>query len=206
MCGKDIANKLNGKDKDSAEAGLKRKTSLIGPQRIPLGPSATRTRTSVIRPQRMSLLPTKRTSRSTSQEPASTLIIPVDEEEEDKGDGMEVEQPEEFDEPEAETSLIIGEQEVEAMVGLDDSEAEEAETEDTAKVAAASKPPRIWPEVSTDRAARYRREVDAIREVFEDEVDMYDTTMVSEYAEDIFDYMGGLEVGCLAWYRLLNCA
>ena len=88
--------------------------------------------------------------------------IPVDEEEEDKDDGMEVEQPEEFDEPEAETSLIIGEQEVEAMVGLDDSE---AETEDTAKVAATSKPPRIWPEVSTDRAARYRREVDAIREV-----------------------------------------
>jgi hypothetical protein len=206
MCGKDIANKLNGKDKDSAEAGLKRKTSLIGPQRIPLGPSATRTRPSVIRPQRMSLLPTKRTSRSTSQEPASTLIIPVDEEEEDKNDGMEVEQPEEFDEPEAETSLIIGEQEVEAMVGLDDSEAEEAETEDTAKIAATSKPPRIWPEVSTDRAARYRREVDAIREVFEDEVDMYDTTMVSEYAEDIFDYMGGLEVGCLAWYRSFNCA
>jgi len=154
----------------------------------------------------MSLLPTKRTSRSTSQEPASTLIIPVDEEEEDKDDGMEVEQPEEFDEPEAETSLIIGEQEVEAMVGLDDSEAEEAETEDTAKIAATSKPPRIWPEVSTDRAARYRREVDAIREVFEDEVDMYDTTMVSEYAEDIFDYMGGLEVGCLAWYRSFNCA
>jgi hypothetical protein len=141
----------------------------------------------------VSLIPARRASRSTSQEPASTLIIPVDEEDEENDDGMEVE---EFDEPEAEASLIVGEQEVEAMVGLDDTEAEEAEKEETAKVATASKPPRIWPDVSTDRAARYRREVDAIREVFEDEVDVYDTTMVSEYAEDIFDYMGKLEVGC----------
>jgi len=141
---KDIANKLNGKEKDNAEAGLKRKSSLVGPQRIPLGPSATRARSSVARPQRVSLIPARRTSRSTSQEPASTLIIPVDEEDEENDDGMEVE---EFDEPEAEASLIVGEQEVEAMVGLDDTEAEEAEKEETAKVATASKPPRIWTEV-----------------------------------------------------------
>jgi len=191
---KDIANKLNGKEKDNAEAGLKRKSTLVGPQRIPLGPSSIRPRSSVTRPQRVSLLPAQRTSRSISQEPAATLIIPVDEEDEENDNGMEVEEPEEFDEPEAEASLLVGEQEVEAMVGLE-SEADE-ETEETAKVATASKPPRIWPEVSTDRAARYRREVDAMREVFEDEVDVYDTTMVSEYAEDIFDYMGELEVGC----------
>lgn len=108
---------------------------------------------------------------------------------------IEEQQPEIFDEPEEQASLLTGEQEVDAMLGLD-SEIEDTEAEDTAKVtASAPKPPRIWPEVSTDRAVRYKREVDAIREVFEDEVDVYDTTMVSEYAEDIFDYMCELEVG-----------
>jgi hypothetical protein len=143
----------------------------------------------------VSLIPAKRTSKSVSQEPAATLIIPVDEEEEEKDNEMEVEEPEIFDEPEEDASLLVGEQEVEAMVGLDDSQAERPDVGDNAKVETASpKPPRIWPEVSTDRKVRYRREVDAVREVFEDEVDMYDTTMVSEYSEDIFDYMCELEV------------
>lgn len=51
----------------------------------------------------------------------------------------------------------------------------------------------IWPEVSPERAERYRREVQAIRDVFVDEPDMHDTTMVSEYAEEIFQYMSDLE-------------
>ena len=169
---------------------MKRKSSLVGPQRIPL---STRARSSIGRPPRASLIPAKRTTRSVSQEPAATLIIPVDEEDEEKDNGMDVSEPENFDEPEEEASLIVGEQEVEAMVGLD-SEAGEPEAEDTTKVLTEPKPPRIWPEVSTDRAVRYRREVDAVREVFEDEVDIHDTTMVSEYAEDIFDYMCELEV------------
>ena len=58
----------------------------------------------------------------------------------------------------------------------------------------------IWPEASPARAERYRRQVQAIRDVFEDEPDMYDTTMVSEYAEEIFEYMSELEVGLLAYY------
>lgn len=106
---------------------------------------------------------------------------------------MEIE-PEHFDEPEAEASLLVGEREVEAMVGLDDSEAEDEGVEETAKMMASSKRQRIWPEVSTDRADKYRREVDAIREAFVDEVDIHDMTMVSEYSEDIFDYMYELEV------------
>ena len=55
----------------------------------------------------------------------------------------------------------------------------------------------IWPEASPERAERYRREVQAIRDVFVDEPDMHDTTMVSEYAEEIFEYMSELEVGFL---------
>ncbi|KAI1797375.1 cyclin-like protein [Ganoderma leucocontextum] len=52
---------------------------------------------------------------------------------------------------------------------------------------------RVWPEVSTARAHRYRRELEDIKDHFHDEVDEFDTTMVSEYAEDIFDYMQELE-------------
>ena len=39
-----------------------------------------------------------------------------------------------------------------------------------------------------------RRQVQTIRDVFVDEPDMHDTTMVSEYAEEIFQYMSELEV------------
>ena len=132
-------------------------------------------------------------------------MVPVKEEEvvqieEEAEVGMDVEADQlvHFDEPEPEpeASLLVGEQEVEAMVGLSDDEAENIEAEDTAKIPTCSaKPKRVWPEVSTERKQKYKREVDAIREVFEDEVDVFDTTMVSEYSEDIFEYMCELEVG-----------
>lgn len=132
-------------------------------------------------------------------------MVPVKEEEVvqiekeiDVGMDVEVDQLDRFDEPEAEASLLVGEREVEAMVGLTDDEAEDVEAEDAAKVPTTStKPECIWPEMSTERKQKYKREVDAIREVFEDEVDVFDTTMVSEYAEDIFEYMYELEVGFL---------
>jgi hypothetical protein len=94
-------------------------------------------------------------------------------------------------EAEADASLLSGEQEVEAMVGVENSEEEDIEEEAEIRPA---KMQRTWPEISTDRRVRCEKEVQAIREVFEDEVDMYDTTMVSEYAEDIFEYMCDLEV------------
>ena len=62
----------------------------------------------------------------------------------------------------------------------------------------------IWPETSPERAERYRRQVQAIRDVFEDEPDMYDTTMVSEYSEEIFQYMSELEVSLLMYYLSLH--
>lgn len=130
-------------------------------------------------------------------------MVPVEEEEivqiEKEVDvGMEVEadQLDHLDEPEREASLLVGEQEVEAMVGLTDDEVEDIEVESTAKIPSA-KPEPVWPEVATERRQKYKREVDAIREVFEDEADVFDTTMVSEYSEDIFKYMCELEVGFL---------
>ena len=64
---------------------------------------------------------------------------------------------------------------------------------------------RVWPEVSTVRAQRYRRELDDIKEHFHDEVDEFDTTMVSEYAEDIFQYMQELEVRSTGALSLVLC-
>ena len=61
----------------------------------------------------------------------------------------------------------------------------------------------IWPEASPERTERYRRQVQAIRDVFVDEPDMHDTTMVSEYSEEIFQYMSELEVGLLAYHLSL---
>lgn len=53
--------------------------------------------------------------------------------------------------------------------------------------------PRWWTEASPDSEARYAAEINAIRQSFKDEVDEWDPSMVSEYADDIFDYMGELE-------------
>jgi hypothetical protein len=113
-------------------------------------------------------------------------VIVLEDEQED--DEMQIEA--EPQEPERESGLHIGEREVEGM----EQESDEEEIEETAKVDAALKPPRVWPEISTDRAMKCRREIDAIRQTFEDDVDMYDTTMVSEYSDEIFDYMYDLEV------------
>lgn len=103
---------------------------------------------------------------------------------------MDVEEAE-AEELEADPELsIINEKEVEAMVGVQETESEE--DEEPAKIE--SKSPRIWPDVDTERAMRHYREVTEVQRSFEDEVDVFDTTMVSEYAEDIFKYMSELEV------------
>ena len=72
---------------------------------------------------------------------------------------------------------------------VQDEEGEQSEDEEPV-----AKRQRVWPEVSTARAQRYRRELEDIKEHFHDDVDEFDTTMVSEYAEDIFEYMQELEV------------
>ncbi|KDR76314.1 hypothetical protein GALMADRAFT_475283 [Galerina marginata CBS 339.88] len=88
---------------------------------------------------------------------------------------------------------LLVEREVEAMVGVEDSEIEEEEDDLAAPPPVDVKASRVWPEVATERALRYKKEVQAVQERFEDDVDMYDTTMVSEYSEEIFEYMCKLE-------------
>ncbi|KDQ57168.1 hypothetical protein JAAARDRAFT_130975 [Jaapia argillacea MUCL 33604] len=93
----------------------------------------------------------------------------------------------------AEDSMMAGEAEVEAMISVVDSDEEDLDDEEETAKVAGERVARVWPDVSTEHAKRYEREIDAIRATFEDEVDPYDTTMVSEYSEDIFHYMENLE-------------
>lgn len=54
--------------------------------------------------------------------------------------------------------------------------------------------PQLWPTLTPRAAEKYRQEIDHIQKTFHDEIDMFDTTMVSEYADEIFEYMSKLEV------------
>lgn len=184
------------------ETGLKRgrSDSTTVAQRVPLGPGRGQVAPPVANNVHASRVPLprirapaatgpKRTSRITAEQIQQEVQIP----EEDPQSEMEIEMEhrvQDYDEREQ----LVNEEEVEAMIGVD-SEAEE-ELENLALPPATVEPKRrrFWPELDTDRAERYRREVEAIREVFEDEVDIYDTTMVSEYSEEIFEYMSQLEV------------
>ncbi len=51
-----------------------------------------------------------------------------------------------------------------------------------------------WLKLSEEETERARLELELVRSTFHDDVDMFDTTMVAEYAEDIFAHMGKLEV------------
>lgn len=55
--------------------------------------------------------------------------------------------------------------------------------------------PRIWPDVDTEKAIRHYKEVAEVQQTYRDEVDIFDTTMVCEYSDEIFKYMSELEVG-----------
>jgi hypothetical protein len=64
-----------------------------------------------------------------------------------------------------------------------------------------------WLALSEDQQLEVEHQLAHVRETFDDEVDMFDTTMVAEYADDIFFYMSDLEVricSMLSVYRLLS--
>ncbi|KAF8920264.1 cyclin-like protein [Mucidula mucida] len=83
------------------------------------------------------------------------------------------------------------EEEVEAMIIVDESDEEDI-LEEERDIHLESDANYVWPDAPTHRRLRYAREVEAVREVFEDDPD-YDPAMVSEYADDIFTYMQDLE-------------
>lgn len=56
----------------------------------------------------------------------------------------------------------------------------------------------------TDLAAR--QEIQAVKDTFQDDIDLFDTTMVAEYADEIFAHMEELEVRFHVPHRRLTCA
>lgn len=189
-----------GKEKE--EVGLKRgrSDSISCAQRVPLGPGRAGAAPAVANPvtsrisvarARASYAATRRASRVATSASQPIVVPPQDEIEilkDQPQSEMDIED-DPADEPEDEVE-IANEREVENMVGVEQSDDDEEAQEPTED----SKPLRIWPEIGTERAARYAKKLHAIRETFHDEVDMFDTTMVSEYAEEIFEYMSDLEV------------
>jgi hypothetical protein len=53
-----------------------------------------------------------------------------------------------------------------------------------------------WLALSEEQQFEAEQTLALVRETFDDEVDMFDTTMVAEYADDIFFYMSDCEVRC----------
>lgn len=51
-----------------------------------------------------------------------------------------------------------------------------------------------WLRLSEEEALLARAELDDIQEHFQDDIDLLDTTMVAEYADEIFAHMERLEV------------
>ncbi|KAF8896264.1 cyclin-like protein [Infundibulicybe gibba] len=188
----------SGKEKEEVGSKRGRSNSTTFPQRVPLGPGRGQVAPPVSNtvharaPLGRARIPlaNKRASRP-PLEPVAVLEEDIHIHEADVRSEMDVEEDLANSADEAETEAnLAGEEEVESMVGVDSED--EGATEHTTRVRQA-KTPRVWPQVSTDRALRYKKEIDSVREVFGDEVDMYDTTMVSEYSEDIFEYMCELE-------------
>lgn len=60
-----------------------------------------------------------------------------------------------------------------------------------------------WLALTEEQQIEVENTLTHVRETFDDEVDMYDTTMVAEYADDIFFYMSDLEVSSFATHPVV---
>ena len=208
----DPAPKVNvGKPKEPASLKRGRSDSNTVAQRVPLGPgrsqiappvaNAINVRAPLARP-RIPVANTKRVAPRIVPPVVVVQDVEVDVRLNEPASEMDVEEDLATVDrkTEAEANLSNGEQEVEAMIGI---ESGEEDVEESAHLPP-TKIQRIWPEITTERRVRCEKEVQAIREMFHDEVDMYDTTMVSEYAEEIFEYMCDLEV-CFSFVQRPTC-
>ncbi|KAF8348829.1 cyclin [Amanita rubescens] len=183
--------------KDKEETNLKRarSTSVAAPQRVPLGPSrgqisqpvatAVHARPSVARHQIHIPSSSRRNSRTL---PEPVVLQEEEVHEDEPSHEMDVE-----DDNTHESEQLIDlhqEREVEAMVGIEeDDEEEDVEEQDPVD----GKSAKVWPDMDTALLDKCQKKVEALRETYEDVINMYDTAMASEYADDIFEYMANLE-------------
>ncbi|KAF7327887.1 Cyclin N-terminal domain-containing protein [Mycena kentingensis (nom. inval.)] len=198
-----------GAGTDKPETTLKRlrsDSSALPPQRVPLGPGRVQTSipvaTTMAGPARV---PLARPLRSATSSRRPLRVVPS----RPTADDLLDEQLRDHEEPEEEEMNVDEDEGVQLQEDLSDSEPEpepmavseadaidqleEDEIEEEENATVAARVPRIWPDISPERALQYQKEVQAIRDAFHDDVDIYDTTMVSEYADEIFDYMNELE-------------
>ena len=61
-----------------------------------------------------------------------------------------------------------------------------------------------WLRMSEEEMLQAAEQLDTIRAHFRDDVDMFDTTMVAEYAEDIFKHMEELEMSVMPNARYMD--
>ncbi|KAJ7052610.1 cyclin [Mycena amicta] len=189
---------------DKPEAGLKRlrsNSSTLPPQRVPLGPGRVQTSIPVatnVGPARIPQTRTLRQSMANTRRPLRVVPPPVtvddlvaEQQDEEDDDDMNMDLEDDQLEDDLADSDSEGEPEPMAVSeGEVDQLQDDDEEEETATVPKAI---RVWPDISPERALQYQKEVQAIRDAFNDDVDIYDTTMVSEYADEIFEYMSELE-------------
>lgn len=206
---------VGGKDKE--ETGLKRgrsNSSATVAQRVPLGPNKAQVAPPIanVVPARAPLAPLLRTtrpqipilggSRRAVPRVAPEPVVQQEEEIQEElidHDDMDVEEDiilvhrEEHMEAalvdEHDDSLANAELEVEAMM---EDIADEVLEEDLE--AAEPRASSVWPQITPERAVIYEKRVQAVRDEYEDDGEDMDPTMVSEYAEEIFEYMNELEV------------
>ncbi|KAK2460884.1 hypothetical protein APHAL10511_007354 [Amanita phalloides] len=192
-----IAKDVLGKESEETVLKRGRLSSISAPQRVPLGPSrvqvsqpvatATYARPSISR-HRIHIPNTSRRNSRTVPVPVILHEEVIQEEEPSHDMDIEEDPAHEEHEPEQLIELVRQEAEVEAMIDVPEDE-EEDESEDLVD----GKHPRMWPDMDTALLDRCQRRVEAVRETYEDVVNMYDTSMVSEYSDDIFEYMAKLE-------------
>lgn len=191
-----------GKDKDDVSLKRARSNSIANnvAQRVPLGPGRGQVAPPVTTSAPIRAVPRlSRPSTSNFNGPRRLVRdvprpIPVYEDDVD----MDVEEPvvppsEDLESPEyVEEAFLISELDGHDMVVEEEEEEEEEVTETVAPQE--PKAPKVWPDLATEHRLECQKRVDTIREVFQDDDEEFDPTMVSEYAEEIFEYMSELEV------------
>lgn len=191
----DTGTKIDtGKEKEEVSLKRGRSGSTVLAQRVPLGPGRSQVAPPIAntvtarappgRARQSAATGLKRPTRYFSERIKEDIDILVKEEEDEHVMDLETD----LDDVQTYEEEIVVKKQEEPML------MEESEPEDQMEPSTAEKPPRVWPEFATEPRHRFRDEVQAIRESYHDVIDMYDTTMVSEYAEEIFEYMGDLEV------------
>ncbi|KAK7044247.1 B-type cyclin [Paramarasmius palmivorus] len=208
-------NKNTGKEKE--EVGLKRgrsNSSANAVQRVPIGPGRAAPPVANVAPARAPLPRATRplntalnSTRQISRAATGAFVVHEDalevDDQEDVDMDVEEDLPtttrtEEVQPPservtETAPIQILEDNEDDMAVVSDNLDSDDEVDEEPQR----SRSPRVWPDMATEHRIRCERDVQAIRETFDDGEEPFDPTMVSDYAEEIFEYMESLEANMM---------